>query len=317
MIERPPPPPRMTWLAVARYVIEWFPEAVDGPFGTRLAAQREAAEAVGLQWTTLRNYLEAFRFSADLKEADTALATKLENQAIDVARCVARWAKWDRDGALTFLKSTPRPTTALALAAERNAKRARQMPEHASFVSDALQHLDRKLAGRPLPVLADHLVRLGFPPGETLALAHREPNPSSALFQFEQDQGVRDIWQFELGGGARPQPIEAIVMTTVRHSIPEGYRREAKSALFRAIALAIHRPLVILPFPTMEARQEFLNGRPVLPFENGEPSAIPAAGRDAASGRHISAEHIILPGAKLGAIIATTAEGLSDDLFRQ
>ncbi|WMT89359.1 hypothetical protein [Pelagibacterium sp. H642] len=240
----------------------------------------------------------------------------MENQAIDVARCVARWAKWDRDGALTFLKSTQRPTTALALAAERNAKRARQTPEHSSFFSDVFQHLDRRLAGRPVPILADHLVRLGFQAGDIMALAHREPDVSSALLQFEQDQGVRDIWLFELGDGAPPQPIEAIVMATIRHSIIDGYRREAKSALFRAIALAIHRPLVILPFPTTEARQEFLNGRAVLPFEEGEPSFIPAASREAARGTHMSAEHIILPGAKLGAIVATTAESLSDDLFR-
>jgi hypothetical protein len=267
-----------------------------------------------LTWATLRSYLEAYRFAAKLSDLDAALSEKLCRQSIDVARCIARWSAWDKAGAVEFLQSTEQLTRTLAAAAERDAKRKRPPVPATKFRDTILASSVRPLGGKPRSELSEHFVRLGYGDAQVMEFFPERQGRLCGLSMFEHQQGVSDEWIFRLQG-EREVWIDAVVMATANHSIADGYRREARPLLFRALSLAVNRPLVIVPFPTLGARQEFLNGRPVMPFEDGTASNIPAANR--AIRRASPTRQIILPGAALGVILATTAESLATHMFEE
>lgn len=103
-------------------------------------------------------------------------------------------------------------------------------------------------------------------------------------------------------------------MGSVHHAIIDGYRLEAKPALMRAMATTAYRPLVLLPFPSAEARKEFLQARPEFPFVQGSQPAMPWKTtyklKDGAPGGEW-----LFPEPYRGAILATTVETLPADLF--
>ncbi|HCO55718.1 MAG TPA: hypothetical protein DIT93_11950 [Pelagibacterium sp.] len=295
------------WSTMARAVAEHCPDAIDGGHGIRMRAQKEAAEALGLSWNTLRSYLEAYRFFLDL--SGEPLAEKFRLQSIDVARSIARWAKWDRNAALEFLLITPCPSTAGTLAAEREAKAratsSDSVPGRLTIAANAIRS-----EGRARPLLRDHLALLGYCGLERLELVEAR----EAGTQNGAELGSESVIVYR-AIGAQPDVLDALVLRAVNHSIADAYRREARSILFRALAAAIHCPLVVLPFPDLRARQAFLEGRPILPFEAGAPAMIPSLKALPAPRTFDRNQPIVRPSAAAGAIIATTAESFATDLF--
>jgi len=328
------PQPR-TWIETAERARSLL-QGQDTP-GNRMRAQNDAADRLGVRTTTLRSYLDALSTIQKMASIDGDCATIMRRLPVDAVRAIGRWARFDIVGAVEFLRQHPDLSAGVARKAEQSARKKATVNQP-SFWENSIapgipstQHLQLKSAianhfwhgQRQFPwelpqIYEQYLASLAYQ--HTVDSYERDLGLDGVAWLDPQKIHDQDRLElFEAYPGHFP-PLPNLgyglcaVMKAPHFSVQEYYRREAKGLQFRAILAAELYPLVLLPLPTAEARDEVIKGLSSLPQEkfylaHGRRSdPLPAY-------LEISEPHLIFSGPTRGVVVITSASTITSDLF--
>src|SRR5690606_2846904 len=120
--------------------------------GRTLINQREAAARLGVSFNTLRSYLDALAVIEDMDRADKGVGSILRSRSVDAVRAFGRWSRFDRLGAVEFVREHPEFSSVAVRKAERLARQKIVAPQ--SNLWDALLASAKK-SSRPVRIRRD------------------------------------------------------------------------------------------------------------------------------------------------------------------
>lgn len=310
--------------------------------GRKLADQQKAAAQLGVTLGTLRSYLDALSIIESLETIDTSIGVILRSRSVDAVRAIGRWLRFDRRGALEFLRQHPEFGSVSVRRAEQAARKRHETPQTNlwdrslsearairlpnGFRGDIIKALHSRTVYQPLmdglsasawdlrfhAVTKEFERQLGL---EGAAYLNDVPAPWSMetttfleqlrkLPRYDSDRGVGMVALMRMPG----------------YALPEVLRREAKNLQFRAMLLAERYPIVALPLPNAAARKAFEKGMVEVPEED-EADGKEASYEEQRRERPLPIEEtrapgrLLLTGRQRGVIVLTTPDTLLTDLF--
>lgn len=310
--------------------------------GRKLVEQRDAAAELGVTFNTLRSYLDALAIVERLETIDNSVGSTLRSRSVDAVRAIGRWLRFDREGALRFVRLHPRFSSVAVRRAEQAARKThkalrtnlwdrslaatetiRRPPRFRDDIINALRSrnvdplLMEGLSASPWD-LRFHLVTVEFERQlglEGAAYLHDAPFSwrwDRALFLEQLRRLPRHVDDRGVGVVA--------FMRMPGYALSEVLRREAKNLQFRAMLLAERYPIVALPLPDAAARHAFEMGMVEVPVEyeddgNQAFNDEPRRECPTPSDKTRTPGRLLLTGRRRGVIVLTTPDTLLADLF--
>lgn len=314
--------------------------------GRTLINQREAAARLGVSFNTLRSYLDALAVIEDMDRADKGVGSILRSRSVDAVRAFGRWSRFDRLGAVEFVREHPEFSSVAVRKAERLARQKIFAPQPNLW--SALLASAKKRSFRTVRIRRD-IVAAWRSRWQTFDPPRMLDELSGMVWDF-RFHPVAGEYERQLGleGAAYlpgapswmkkdrelfterlrrlPGYVEqrgagvVALMRMPRFALPEIFRRESRNFQFRSMLLAERYPLVLLPLPDPAARDAFQEGMVEVPCsDEGEKMALSL--RDHQREWESSNEGtdppatLLLTGPQRGVILLTTPDTLFADLF--
>lgn len=330
-------PTSRSWLntaELARLMLSGESEA-----GRKLADQQKAAAQLGVTLFTLRSYLDALGIIESVETIDTSVGVILRSRSVDAVRAIGRWLRFDREGALEFLRQHPEIGSVAVRRAEQAARKTHETPQTNLWDRSlyAARSIRRASGFRGDIINALHSRRTAHQPLlEALLASPWDLQFHAVTVEFERQLGLEgaaylsDVpawWSLDaapLLGELRKLPRYVsdrgvgvvALMRTPGYALPEVLRREAKNLQFRAMLLAERYPIVALPLPDAAARNAFEMGMVEVPVEDegDEKEAEHRWEWPTPSEKTQPSGRLLLTGRQRGVIVLTTPDTLLADL---
>lgn len=296
------------WTKIAATARKLIPSSID--HGRRQAVMTEIASGFGLTRQSLRNILAAEAFMQRIRSSGTDTVEYLSRLPYTAVEIYARWHEYDPEASLNHARRAAFDglSVKMTIAAEKMAREHhRQSPPSLGrqlerWAFDRGRSLDN-IRGDVLFHLSD-LGGLSELKGWSVAPTRDEYSKSLGVSEVIAQDGY---WPSgELEGNDPGAPFDILpprgigIVPLGERSVAEGYRKQSRAVMAKAIAGSLRFGLVIVVAPSCTALRELTA---VLP---------PPLGHDATGAR----PPLITLRRGLGALLFTQLETLGKDLLQ-
>jgi hypothetical protein len=243
---------------------------------------RILAQSHGVTWQTLKNYLNAFRFVEEMRVSNTELAKLLEDMPALAVEVFSRWSNYDIVGVNNAIRRAHKDSSSVRaiIQAEKKA-RAVALP-NAGRVADPLFDVVERSYREKSKIQSRKDWRF-FNDKNLRALQKTADQVGLMLAQipnlfWEPPTTDIDRWagvdyqcnyQIDLYLDSYPFRVRdkehgtICAINVAKYSIPDQYRREARTLHSQAISASSKYDFVIMLFPEQEAIDQVLIAAPV------------------------------------------------------